>query len=532
MKTLAWLFVSAAVFAPAAVLRAQVNVPYERIRDASKEPGNWLTYSRDYSGQRYSPLDQINAGNVGKLHIAWVHQAYELDGFETSPIVVDGTMFISEPPNIVSAIHAGTGRTLWSYQKNIPSDLRLCCGRVNRGVAILGNTIYYASTDAHLIALDARTGIVRWDVTMADYKNGYSSTGAPLAVKDKIIVGMAGGEYGVRGFIDAYDAKTGKRAWRFNTVPAKGEPGVETWDGESWKTGSATTWVTGAFDPETNTVYWGTGNPGPDWNGDVRKGDNLYSDCMMALDADTGAVKWHFQYTPHDENDWDSTQTPILSDAMVRGEPRKMVVLANRNGFYYALDRISGKFIAGQPYVKQTWASGLDEAGRPMRLPNTTPTAEGTLLWPSLGGGSNWYSSTFSPKTGLYYVNVKEMAGIYHKGDAEYHAGGLFNGGGQRDYKDEEPYGAVRALEVETGKLRWEYKLYSPSHSGLMTTGGGLVFGSNASSFFALDALKGGLLWRIETGGGVGSNPITYMNEGKQYVVVASGHALFVFALD
>ena len=232
---------------PAALL-AQVNVPYERIRDADKEPGNWLTYSRDYSGQRYSPLDQVNTSNVGKLRIAWMRQVDETDTFETSPIAVDGTLFVTEPPNIVEALDAATGRALWSYRKELPKDLRLCCGKVNRGLAILGNTVYYASTDAHLIALDARTGSVRWDVTMADYKNGYSSTGAPLAVKDKIITGMAGGEYGVRGFIDGYDAKTGKRLWRFNTIPAKGEPGNETWEGDSWKTGSATTWVTGVYD--------------------------------------------------------------------------------------------------------------------------------------------------------------------------------------------------------------------------------------------------------------------------------------------
>jgi outer membrane protein assembly factor BamB len=332
---------------------------------------------------------------------------------------------------------------------------------------------------------------------MADYKHGYSSTGAPLAVKDKIISGMAGGEFGVRGFIDAYDAKTGKRIWRFKTIPEKGEPGNETWDGDSWKTGSATTWVTGVYDPETNTIYWGTGNPGPDWNGDARKGDNLYSDSLIALDADTGVKKWHFQYTPHDVNDWDSTQTPILADTMVQGQPRKIVVLANRNGFYYALDRISGKFVAGRPFVKQTWATGLDESGRPMRLPNTIPTPEGNLLWPSLGGGSNWYSSTYSPKTDLYYVNAKEQAAIYHKGAAEYKAGAFFNGGGQRDYKDEDPYGAVRALEVATGKLVWEFKLHSPPHAGLMSTAGGLVFGSSRSAFFALDAKKGDLLVAI-----------------------------------
>jgi alcohol dehydrogenase (cytochrome c) len=525
MKALLWLSVPV-------VLLAQIDVPYERIRDAAKEPGNWLTYSRDYSGQRYTPLHQIDTSNVSKLRIAWMHQANDLDAVETSPIVVDGTMFISAPPNMVEAIDAVTGRTLWTYQKEIPRDLRLCCGRVNRGLAILGSTVYYASIDAHLIALDARTGAVRWDVTMADYKTGYSGTGAPLAVKDKIITGMAGGEFGVRGFIDAYDAKTGKRVWRFNTIPAKGEPGNETWAGESWKTGSATAWVTGVFDPESNTVYWGTGNPGPDWNGDSRSGDNLYSDCLVALDADTGTKKWHFQYTPHDVNDWDSTQTPTLIEGMVEGQPRKMVVLANRNGFYYVLDRTNGKFIAGKSYVKQTWASGLDEAGRPMRLPDSEPTMDGKLIWPSLAGGSNWYSSAYDARTGNYYVNVKEMAGIYHKGEADYKPGAFFNGGGQHDYKAEEPYGAVRSIDAATGQLRWEYKLHSPSHAGLMVTAGGLVFGSNGSSFFALNASKGDLLWRFEAGGAIIANPISFMSGGKQYVVIAAGHALLVFALD
>ena len=527
MRIIVWLLAPAALW-------GQINVPYERIRDADKEPGNWLTYSRDYTGRRYSPLDQINAGNVSRLRVAWMRQVDELDTFETSPIVVDNTLFITAPPNVVEALDASTGRTLWSYRKDLPKNLRLCCGKVNRGLAILNGTLYYASTDAHLIALDARTGAVRWDVTMADYNMGYSSTGAPLAVKDKIVTGMAGGEFGTRGFIDGYDAKTGKRLWRFNTIPAKGEPGNETWEGESWKTGSATTWVTGVYDPESNTVYWGTGNPGPDWNGDVRKGDNLYSDCIIALDPDTGAKKWHFQYTPHDMNDWDSTQTPILVDGQVQGRPRKMVVLANRNGFYYALDRSTGKFIDGRAYVKQTWASGLDESGRPMRLPDIEPSTEGKLIWPSLAGGSNWYSSTYSPKTNLYYVNVKELAAIYFKGDATYKPGAPFNGGGQNDYLGEEPYGAVRALEVATGKLRWEYKLHVPSHSGLMTTAGGLVFGSNDTAFFALDAEKGSLLWHFETGGGGGidANPISYQHNGRQYVAIAAGHALLAFSLD
>ncbi len=522
----------ATVFCVPVLLAAQVSVPFDRIRAADKEPGNWLTYSRDYSGQRFSPLDLIHAGNVGKMRLAWMYQAHEMDTIETSPIVVDGTLYVTEPPNAVLALDGRTGRTLWRYRKDIPNDLRLCCGRVNRGLAILGDSVYYASIDAHLIALNARTGALRWDVTMADYKLGYSSTGAPLALRDKIVIGMAGGEFGVRGFLDAYDAKTGQRAWRFYTIPAKGEPGNDSWAGESWKTGSATTWVTGAFDPDANTLYWGTGNPGPDWNGDNRKGDNLYSDSLLALDPDSGKLKWHFQYTHHDVNDWDSTQTPTLVDTSVNGQPRKLVVLANRNGFYYVLDRTNGKFVAGQPYVKQSWASGLDEAGRAIRLPNIEPTVEGMAIWPSLGGGSNWYSSTYSPKSNLYYVNAKEEAGIYHKGEAEYKPGAQFNGGGQRDYKDEDPYGAVRALEVATGKLKWEYKLFTPSHAGLMTTAGGLLLGSNASSFFALDADKGALLWRFEAGAFIDANPVTYLADGKQYVAIAAGHALLVFTVD
>src|SRR5437762_607445 len=270
------------------------DVPYERIRDADKEPGNWLTYSGSYNGQRYSLLDQINTSNAHRLRVAWVHQVHETDTVETSPVAVDGILYITEPPDKVMALDARTGRSYWTYRRELPRDLRLCGGRVNRGVAVLGDAVYYASLDAYLIALDARTGRLRWQTRIADYKVGHSSTGAPLAVKDKIITGIAGGEFGIRGFLDAYDAKTGRRVWRFYTIPAKGEPGNETWAGDSWKTGSAPTWVTGAYEPETNTVYWGTGNPGPDWNGDVRKGDNLYSDCMLALDVDTGAKKWHF----------------------------------------------------------------------------------------------------------------------------------------------------------------------------------------------------------------------------------------------
>ena len=279
------------------------QVPYERIRRAEAEPGNWLTYSGNFQSHRFSALRQINAANVGRLKPAWVYQIGERHNFETTPLVVDGVMYLTEHPSHVTALDTRTGRPLWKHRRTIPEDARVCCGQVNRGVAILDDQVFVGTVDSHLVALDARTGHVRWDTVVADYKTGHSITVAPLVVKDKVIVGIAGGEFGVRGFLDAYEAKSGKRAWRFWTIPGPGEPGNETWAGDSWKTGSATTWVTGSYDPELNLVFWGTGNPGPDWNGDFRLGDNLYSDCLVALDADTGKLKWYFQFTPHDVHD-------------------------------------------------------------------------------------------------------------------------------------------------------------------------------------------------------------------------------------
>ncbi|MBI3668054.1 MAG: PQQ-binding-like beta-propeller repeat protein, partial [Acidobacteria bacterium] len=347
-------------------LSLAAQVPYDRIRQADAEPGNWLTYSGNYNAHRYSRLNQINTSNVKRLKTAWVYQNQTTHYFETTPLVVDGVMYITEPPSDVTALDTRTGRPLWQYRRTTPKDVRVCCGQVNRGLAALDDLVFIGTVDAHLIALDAKSGIVRWDVVVADYKTGHAITAAPLAVKDKVIVGIAGGEYGVRGFVDAYEAKTGKPAWRFWTIPAPGEPGNETWAGDSWKTGSATTWVTGSYDPELNLIYWGTGNPGPDWNADVRAGDNLYTDCLLALDADTGKLKWHFQFTPHDGHDWDSVEIPVLVDGEVRGQRRKLVLFANRNAFYYVLDRQSGEFLSGKPFAKQTWAKGLDDRGRPI----------------------------------------------------------------------------------------------------------------------------------------------------------------------
>ena len=508
------------------------NVPYERILNSKKEPQNWLTYSGNYNGQRYSELDQINPATIKRLKVAWVHQTGTIDSHQTSPVVVDGVMFITEGPNVVKSLDAKSGTVLWRYEHKIPNDLRLCCGRPNRGVAILNDTVYYGSINAELVALDSRTGRVKWMVKMADHKLGYSSTVAPLAVKDKIVIGVAGGEFGVRAFIDAYDAKTSQRAWRFDTVAGEGQYGRDTWAGDSWKTGAAPIWVTGSYDPETNTMVWGTGNPGPDWNDEARQGDNLFSDSFVALNADTGERRWHFQFTPHDIHDWDATQVPVLIDGTFRGKRRKMVVTANRNGFFYVLDRANGKFLQGKPFVKQTWARGLDDNGRPIVLPNTEPTEEGNPQWPSLSGGTNWYSPSYSPRTNLFYAPVREEGAYYFKGEADYKPGEFFLGGGQRLIPEEEPYGAVRALDPETGNLKWEFKTASPASSGILTTKGDLLFtGTSQGDFIALNSTTGAMLWRFKGSLSTSSNPVTYMVNGRQYVATAIGRALFVFDL-
>jgi alcohol dehydrogenase (cytochrome c) len=517
----------------ALTLPLAAQVTHERILKSSTEPGNWLTYSGNYAGHRFSPLDQIHDRNVQNLKPVWVYQSGSLQKFETTPLVIDGVMYISEPPSHVTALDTRTGRPLWKYRRPMPDDVRVCCGQVNRGVAALGDLIYVGTIDAHLVALNAKTGAVIWDAVVANYKAGYSITVAPLAVKDKIVVGIAGGEYGVRGFLDAYDAKTGKRAWRFWTVPGPGEPGNDTWAGDSWKTGSAATWVTGAFDPDSNLIYWGTGNPGPDWNGDVRAGDNLYSDCLIAVDADSGKLRWHFQFTPHDIHDWDATEVPVLVDDEVRGKKRKLVLFPNRNAFYYVLDRITGEFLLGKPYAKQTWAKGLDDSGRPVRLPNTAPTLQGTPVWPAVAGANNWYSPTFSPRTGLLYVAVREAGSVYFIGEAEYVEGEQFNGGGFRSVPGEQEWGAVRAFAPATGELKWEHRLFSAPWAGLLSTAGNLIFGgTNEGQVYALQASTGKSLWRFQAGGAARSNPISYSTDGKQFIAMAMGNGLYVFALE
>jgi alcohol dehydrogenase (cytochrome c) len=528
-------------------------VTFDRLRHAEQEPGNWLMYSGQYSGQRHCRLDQINDRNVHGLQVKWVRQFPTQIAIETSPLVVDGVMYATLPENELVALDAKTGLRYWSYKHPLPKQLAICCGKVNRGVALLGETLYMGTLDGYLLARDARSGRERWKVEVAPGAKGYSITSAPLIVKNMVVTGIAGGEYGIRGFLAAYDPGTGKELWRTYTIPGKGEPDNDTWEGDSWKIGGSPTWLTGAYDPESNLIYWGVGNPGPDWNGDVRPGDNLYSNCVLALDADTGKIKAYFQFTPHDVHDWDACQIPVLVDGPIDGQQKKLLLWANRNAFYYVLDRaetlpakraqdLKGpelmRFYRGVPYAKQTWAEpNLTSDGRPIRLPNTFPSKEGTEVYPDLSGATNWWSPTYSPQTNLFYVMTFDGAGKYYIGKAEYKEGQPYLGGiGTTPVDEQAPRGnyksAVRALDPTTGTLKWEYAVQPRSTSGLLSTQGNLIFGgTREGNFFALDARTGKELWRLDLGGRVHAAPVSYLAEGKQYVTIAAGSALFTFGL-
>ncbi len=536
------------VLLTAAALDAQVT--FDRLLHADKEPQNWLSYSGTTLSQRYSTLTQINTSNVKDLTMQWAFQARSTEKFESTPLVVDGVMYLTQAPNDVVALDAATGEIKWLYSYPVSRDARPCCGRVNRGVAILGSTLYMATIDAHLVALDARDGKVLWDIEVAKATAGYAMTHAPLIVKDKVIVGTAGGEFGIRGFIAAYNASTGKEMWKFYTIPGPGEPGHESWGGDSWMHGGASVWVTGSYDPELNATYWGIGNPGPDWNGDKRPGDNLYSDCVVALDADTGKLKWYFQFTPHDDFDYDAVQVPVLADINWPGrdgrpQPRKVMLWGNRNGFFYTIDRTTGQFLVGKPFVKVTWAKGLDEAGRPMRVNGVEPSEGGTDIYPSQTGGTNWWSPSFSPRTGLFYVSAWEnVHGSFQKNDGPFEEGKRYVGGAvdptrvgirgpQVTKKSEEDgYGAVRAIDPKTGERKWEFRMDDVSASGILTTASDLLFAGGRQGYFhALDARTGKLLWKVAAGGEIAMGPMTYQVNGKQYVAFAAGSSMFTFAL-
>jgi alcohol dehydrogenase (cytochrome c) len=516
--------------APPALVSAQ-----EILAGLPADGSRWLTFGGNYTNQRHSPLTQITPDNVNRLVPLWTFQTGTLGNFETTSLLRDNVLYVTGPLNVAWAIDARSGRQIWRYRRELPDNLTACCGLVNRGFGVLGDKLFMATLDAHLLALDMKTGAIAWDVTMQEYKNGYASTIAPIVVKDKVIVGVAGGEFGIRGFIDAYEAQTGKRAWRFYTIPGPGEPGNNTWAGDSWKIGGVGVWVTGAYDPEQNLLFYGTGNPGPDYHSASREGDNLYSTSLVALDADTGILRWHYQFTPHDVHDWDATEVPVLADIPIGGQTRKVVMFANRNGFYYTLDRTTGKVIVAKPFVTTTWAKEIGPDGRPVEMPGHTPNEEGEVTCPDITGGTNFWPPSFDPAARTFFVNAREVCMTFYSWKPEYTPGERFTGGaGQRVPASQMPaYGALRAIDPTTGERKWEFRYLTPSTAGLLTTASGLIFSGDAEgNLLALDSRSGKLLWRYQMGAPLhGTSPTTYMLDGRQHVLVPAGTTLTAWAL-
>jgi alcohol dehydrogenase (cytochrome c) len=495
--------------------------------------GKWQLPGGSYNGQRFSRDSQIDVHNVSRLAVQWVHQFPSTSApNESAPIVAGDYLYISVPPGTVYALDVNSGAQVWQYTRAIPADVRVCCVATTRGVALLGRRVYFGTLDAHLLALDATSGHLLWDQEVASYSDGYSILSAPLPLGDLIITGIAGGEFPTRGFISAYDAATGALRWRFNTIPKPGEPGAQTWGGDSWKTGGAPTWGSGVYDPELGLVYWGVGTSAPDFNAAARPGDNLYADCVVALNAATGKLVWYFQFLPGDDHDWDSTQTPSLFDVDSDGVTQKLLAVANRGGFFYVLDRRTGRFIRGAPFVKQTWALGLSPTGRPIRAPNSTPSAQGTYIVPSANGATNWWPATYSPITGLQYVDVEEGGGLFFTRDAPPSKPGRVFVGGAASYGD--ALDLVKAIDPATATVRWERRnatVTSAPRGGLLSTAGGLLFGSDGPVLYALDAATGKQLWSFATGGHISAPPVTYRVGDRQVVAVLAGQDLFTFAL-
>ena len=495
---------------------------------------NWLSYNGDYTGRRYSALREVHAGNVAQLRAQWVFHASSSSNLEVTPVVVDGIMFITAA-NDAFALDAQTGRTLWHYSRPVTEGLIDDASQHhNRGVGIWRSRIYMETDNAHLLCLDARSGHLLWDVAYTDGSPNYGATSAPLVVQNKVIVGTSGGDDGVRGFVAAYDAETGREAWRFWTIPPPGEFGSASWPGESYKLGGGTTWMPGTFDPELNTIFWGTSNPAPDFDGAPRPGDDLYTDCLLALDPDTGKLKWYFQFTPHDLFDYDATQTPVLVDATFRGRPRKLIIEANRNGFLYLLDRTNGQFLSAMRFAeKLNWATGIDEKGRPIRT-EIKPSAEGTRVCPGMVGATNWHAPSYNPETSLFYFMALESCSVLVLKPQAFKPRETYYSTGARHSEGDYNQKILLAYSVDGDKPAWRYVQTGRGHSagGTMTTAGGLVFfGDDAESFEAVDAQTGKPLWHFHTGQNIAASPMSYAINSKQYVAIAAGSDIFSFAL-
>jgi alcohol dehydrogenase (cytochrome c) len=512
----------------------------ERLRNSKAEPQNWMHYWGDYQGTHYSALNQITPANVARLQAKWSIQLPGTSTLETGPLVIDGVMYTSGQPGTVLALDAKSGRQIWRFtrQQKVrnPNEIN----PFNRGVAVLGNRVFVGTLDAALLALDARTGQLLWETQVADTMLGYSITSAPLIVKDKVIAGITGGEFGARGFLDAYDAATGKRLWRWYSVPAPGEFGNDTWAGDSWKNGAGPMWLTGSYDPDLNTLFWTVGNPGAQIDRSVRgDGDNLFTDSVIALDPDTGRRKWHFQFTPNDGHDWDSAQDVVLVDRMWRGQNRKLLLHADRNGMFYVLDRTSGSFLSGTSFVYQNWNQGFDAKGRPIQVPGSNSSPDGSFfVYPNVSGATNFQAPSYSPLTGWFYLEYSENGAQYISAPAPYEAGRQYIGRGRgntppRRPGEPEPSAGIKALDPETGKTMWDFKLFQSSNSnGVMATAGGVLFASSRDGYLiALDAKTGKLLWRYQTGGNMAASPMTFSVDGKQFVAVASGTSIYCFGL-
>jgi alcohol dehydrogenase (cytochrome c) len=515
-----------------ALLLCGAGITEQKLRNAQSDTATWLSYGKNYAGWRFADLAGINRSNVARLTPKWIFQTGLAGKFEATPLVFDRLVFVTGPSNHAYALDALTGRPIWHYQKQLPNGVSICCGQVNRGFAALGDTLFKVNLESKLVALDSKTGSTIWESEIDDIKKGYSATVAPLIAKNLVVIGIAGAEFGVRGFIDAYAADTGKRAWRFWTVAGEGEPGGKTWGGDSWKRGGGSTWITGTYDPELNLIYWGTGNPGPDMNGDDRPGDNLYTCSLVALDADTGKLKWHYQFTPHDVHDWDAIADPVLVDLKIKGKPVKAVVQANRNGFYYALDRATGKLLASRSYTKVTWADGIGADGRPNLIAGQDPTEEGNQSCPGIGGGHNWQATAYSPRSGLYYFTSTDGCQIYYKTKQDFIEGQWYQGSTTAGLPTQPTTGSIIAVDPATGETRWRTETVTPVSGGLLATAGGLVFTGDAEGYLiALDAASGKPLWKFQTGGRIIAPPISYSMDGKQYIAVAAGASLITFTL-
>ena len=495
---------------------------------------NWTSYNGDYTGRRYSSLREINAANVGQLRAAWVFNPGNSQRLEATPVVVNGIMYVTAA-NDTFALDARTGRVLWHHQRPVSSGLLDdAAAHKNRGVAVWKNFVYMETDDAHLLCLDARSGSLHWDIQYADKAKHYGATSAPLVVKDEIIVGTSGGDSGVRGFLAAYDVVTGKLKWRFWTIPAPGEFGSSSWPGDAYQHGGGTTWMPGTYDPELNTLYWTTSNPAPDFAGESRPGDDLYTACVLAIDPDTGTLKWYFQFTPHDLYDYDANETPVLVDVQSKGEPQHLLLQANRNGFFYVLDRTNGKFLNAAPFVeKLNWAKSIDPSGRPV-LSGLEPTAKGTLICPGINGATNWFSPSYNPETGLFYVLALENCNQFFSKFTPFARGETYYGTGTKLPIDEHAQKILMALSVPDGKPVWRYPLVGQGDSwaGTLTTAGGLVFlGDDAGSIEAVEATTGRALWHFNTGQIMHASPMSYAVDGVQHVAIAAGSNVFTFVL-